>query len=69
MTVRHEVAISTVIPNIVRSPCVLPQVPYRDVRRWQRRGAKLSEQCTFNWYWQPNRKRRLRLPAGRRSRA
>src|SRR5262252_7309727 len=48
LMVRHEVAISTVIPNIVRSPCVLPLVPYRDARRRQRRGVKLSEQCNFN---------------------
>ncbi len=49
--VRHEVAISTVILEFMRSPCVLPQVPYRDMRRRQRRGVKLSEQCN------PNRER------------
>jgi len=68
LLVRHEIAISTVILEFTRSPCVLPQVPYRDVRRWQRRGAKLSGQYNFNHQrlaaesWE-----RLRLPAGRRS--
>jgi hypothetical protein len=32
----------------LRSPCVLPQVPYRDMRRRQRRGVKLSGQCNLN---------------------
>jgi hypothetical protein len=32
----------------LRSPCVLPQVPYRDMRRRQRRGMKLSGQCNLN---------------------
>src|SRR5215831_14383023 len=47
LLVRHEVAISTVFLEFMRSPCVLPQVPYRDVRRWQRRGTKLSGQYNF----------------------
>jgi hypothetical protein len=44
MLVRHEVAISTVILEFMRSPCVLPQVPYQDAHRWQQRGAELSGQ-------------------------
>src|SRR5215470_13064412 len=48
LLVRHEVAISTVILEFMRSPCVLPQVPYRDVRRRQRRGAKLLGQYNFS---------------------
>jgi hypothetical protein len=32
----------------LRSPCVLPQVPYRDMRRRQRRGVKLSGQRNLN---------------------
>src|SRR5262245_44163478 len=42
LLVRHEVAISTVTLEFTGSPYVLPQVPYRDVRRWQRRGAASS---------------------------
>jgi hypothetical protein len=48
LLVRHEVAISTVILEFMRSPCVLPQVPYLDMRRRQRRGVKLSGQYNFN---------------------
>src|SRR4029077_3733188 len=33
--------------DIELSPAVLPAVSYRDVRRWQRRGAKLPRQRTL----------------------
>jgi len=78
VTVRHEVVQVAVVTAVSsgthgdtagHNPVFLQPVSYPDVRRWQRRGAKLRGQVypSSRQGWQRNCKGALRLPAPRQS--